>query len=292
MLRHLSIALSALIAACSSAGEANAPVKPALWKVADADTTIYLFGTIHMLPPNYAWRTQAFDKALGTADELVLEVVLDKDPKKTAEIMTRLGYAQGLPPLLDRVPADKRAALAKLIEQSRLPTATLDRMETWAAATTLAALTLRQANISATDGVERQLSTTFDAAGKPVGGLETTEQQLGYFDTLPEDVQRKFLVSVIDSTVDAEAEFKKMMAAWSSGDTNRIATTFDEELRFSPELAQVLLRQRNANWTDWVKQRLDTPGTVLVAVGAGHLAGRDSVQEMLAREGIKVSRVQ
>ncbi|RJF85418.1 TraB/GumN family protein [Sphingomonas cavernae] len=292
MLRRLSIAFSALLAACASSGEANAPVKPGLWKVADADTTVYLFGTIHMLPPNYKWRTKTFDKALGKADQLVLEVVLDKDPKKTAEIVKRLGLSPGLPPLLERVPEDKRAGLTKLIETSKIPMDRLDAMETWSAATTLAALTLRQANITAADGVERQLSASFEGAGKPIGGLETTEQQLGYFDTLPEAVQRKFLVSVIDSTVDAEVEFTKMMAAWSTGDTGKIATTFDEELRFSPELGEVLLRQRNANWTEWVKKRLDTPGTVFVAVGAGHLAGKDSVQEMLAKDGVKVTRVQ
>ncbi|MCJ8155921.1 TraB/GumN family protein [Sphingomonas sp. LaA6.9] len=292
MLRPISLLISALLAACASSGEANAPIKPGLWKVADEDTTIYLFGTIHMLPPDYDWRTKAFDKALGKADQLVLEVVLDKDPKKTAEIVTRLGRSPGLPPLLERVPADKREALARLIETSKIPMDKLDGMETWSAATTLATLALRKANITAAEGVERQLSASFEGAGKPIGGLETTEQQLGYFDTLPETVQRQFLVSVIESNSDADAEFRKMMTAWSSGDTNRIATTFDEELKLIPELGDVLLRQRNANWTDWVKKRLDQPGTVFVAVGAGHLAGKDSVQAMLSKQGVKVTRVQ
>lgn len=294
MLRPFSIALSALalLAACGSPVEANAPIKPGLWKVADADTVIYLFGTIHMLPPDYRWRTAAFDKALGKADQLVLEVVLDKDPAKIGAVMTKLGVSPGLPPLVERVPAEKRAALEALIAQSKIPADRLDRLETWAAATTLAATTLRQANISATDGVERQLAANFEQSGKPIDGLETTEQQLGYFDTLPEAVQRQFLTSVIDSTKDAEAEFRKMMTAWSSGDTQKIAASFDEELHITPELADVLLTRRNANWTAWVKQRLGTPGTVFVAVGAGHLAGKDSVQTMLANEGLTVTRVQ
>ncbi|MGH6780642.1 MAG: TraB/GumN family protein [Sphingomonadaceae bacterium] len=294
MLRPFSRALSALalLTACGSNGVATPPVKPGLWKVADADTTIYLFGTIHMLPPDYHWRTAAFDKALGKADQLILEVVLDKDPAKTGAIMAKLGISPGLPPLVERVPTEKRAALEALIAQSKIPVDRINTLETWAAATTLAATTLRQANISATDGVERQLTSNFEQVGKPVSGLETTEQQLGYFDTLPEAVQRQFLVSVIDSTKDAEAEFRKMMIAWSSGDTQKIAATFDEELLVSPALADVLLKRRNASWTAWVKQRLDAPGTVFVAVGAGHLAGKDSVQTMLAKEGVKVTRVQ
>ncbi|WOK36461.1 TraB/GumN family protein [Sphingomonas sp. C3-2] len=294
MLRPLTIILSAfgLITGCSSPTEAVAPAKPGLWKVSDHDTTIYLFGTIHMLPPDYAWRTKNFDKAAAQANELMLEVVMDKDPAKTAEIMTRLGRSPGLPPLLDRVPQEKRAELKTIIESAKIPMDFLDGMETWAAATTLAATTLAQANIRASDGVERQLTGSFEKAGKTVAGLETTEQQLGYFDTLPETVQRQFLLSVIDSSKDAEGEFHKMMSAWASGDTSKIAMTFDDELQMTPELTDVLLRKRNQNWTRWVKARMDTPGTVLMAVGAGHLAGKESVQEMLKAEGLKVKRIQ
>lgn len=294
MLRPLSIILSALglITGCSSPTEAIPPAKPGLWKVADEDTTVYLFGTIHMLPPDYKWRTKNFDKAVAQAQELVLEVVIDKDPAKTAEIVNRLGRSPGLPPLVDRVPSEKRGQLEALIAQTKLPADYLDGMETWAAATTLAATTLAQANIRASDGVETQLTGSFEGSGKPIAGLETTEQQLGYFDTLPEEVQRKFLTSVIDSSKDAEGEFRKMVSAWASGDTSKIAMTFDDEFQMTPELTDILLKKRNQNWVEWLKKRMDAPGTILVAVGAGHLAGPDSVQQMLKAEGMKVKRIQ
>jgi uncharacterized protein len=91
---------------------------------------------------------------------------------------------------------------------------------------------------------------------------------------------------------DPKAEFDAMLGAWAKGDDKAIATTFDDELRQSPELTDALLRNRNANWTAWLTKRLDTPGTVMVAVGAGHLAGVDSIQSMLAKQGVKVTRVQ
>jgi uncharacterized protein YbaP (TraB family) len=78
---------------------------------------------------------------------------------------------------------------------------------------------------------------------------------------------------------------------WASGDTDRLAAQLNEDLRTTPRLAQLLLTDRNARWADWIAARLDKPGTVFVAVGAGHLAGSDSVQAMLAKKGLRAERV-
>ena len=102
---------------------------PAMWKLSDRDTTIYLFGTFHLLPQGQAWRTPAFDKALAKAGELVLEVPNIDDPNAAAGAMMKLGMAADLPPLADRVPADKKAALAQMISEAGLPAAALDRFK-------------------------------------------------------------------------------------------------------------------------------------------------------------------
>ena len=107
-------ALAALLLACVPAGSSPPPpiAKPALWKLSDADTTIYLFGTIHALPHGYQWRDGALDDAFHKADALVLETVLDRDPGKASALLLGMGMKPGLPPLIDRVPTGKRAALA------------------------------------------------------------------------------------------------------------------------------------------------------------------------------------
>jgi uncharacterized protein len=271
---------------------AKGKVKPGLWVFGDADTTIYLFGTIHVLPRDFKWRSDTFNKVAARADELMLEVADLDDPARTAQTFTRLALSPNLPPVLDRVPADKRMALDKVILKSGLPHQALDRFESWAVAITLAGTTLREMNLSPDDGVERLLTTQFKGAGKRVSGLETSEWQLGVFDKLPVSAQNTFLVGIAEDQSDPRAEFKKMLRAWTSGDTKAIALTFDDEMQLSAELTEVLLRQRNRNWTELLARRLEKPGTVLVAVGAGHLAGADSVQSLLKARGIKVKRVQ
>ena len=264
-----------------------------MWKLADADTTIWLFGTIHVLPPGYAWRGATLDKAFAESDALVLETVLDRaDPAKTSALLLGLGTKPGLPPLAERVSPAKRATLESMIERSKLPRPFLDGMETWSAALMLVGVTLNDLGLGGSPGVEPQLEDQFRAAAKPVEGLEAPEQQLGYFDALPEEAQRDFLETLLDDPAKARTDFDKMLAAWSRGDEAAIAATFDDDLEISPHLREILLRARNAAWAEWLVKRLDKPGSVLVAVGAGHLAGALSVQSMLAAKGLQVERVQ
>lgn len=286
----------ALIAAASLAflpQAAQAKGAPALWSVSDADTTVYLFGTIHLLPEKYDWRTPRFDQAVAGSNELVLETIVDdKDPMKLVGILTKLGFSNGLPPILQRVPAAKRAALTAAMVKSGIPPAAFDKMETWAAAFMLLGNQYKDLGLKGDQGVEQVLRTSFTSQGKPVGELETNGEQLGYFDTLSETAQRSLLEGAIEHPANMRQEFEAMLAAWVHGDVQAIAKDFNRDLSASPELKAALLSRRNANWSRWIEQRMTKPGSVLIAVGAGHLAGRESVLELLKRDGYKVQRVQ
>lgn len=284
-----------LLGACAPKPAADpattAGARPAVWKVADADTTIYLFGTIHVLPTGHAWRNGPIVAAEADARELVLETVIGSDPAQLSQTMLSMGRAAGLPPLAERVPEGKRTALAALVARSGIPPAALDGMKTWAAALLLVGTTLRDMQLAAGEGVEPQLEAAFRARALPVTGLETPAEQLAVFDSLPESAQRDFLATLTDDGVEMRADYEAMLAAWSRGDTAAIAATFDEELKDNAVLREALLVRRNANWTRWLKARLEKPGTVLVAVGAGHLVGPDSVPAMLARDHVASKRL-
>lgn len=270
-----------------------AQVHPALWKIADADTTIWLFGTIHALPQDMQWEDARIAQAVATADSLTIETLIDREhPEKLAATLFGMGVSPGLPPFLDRIGADRRAALQTMIGRSGIPAAAFDRMETWAGAFLLVGVTLQDLGLASGSGAEDLLQAQFRAAHKPIAGLETVEQQLGFFDTLPEEAQRQFLVTLVEDPAQTRAEFTRMLAAWATGDEAAIAATFDEEIEISPKLREVLLHDRNLRWTDWLVARMAQPGKLFVAVGAGHLAGDDSVITMLRARGMTVERVQ
>jgi uncharacterized protein YbaP (TraB family) len=288
------LAAFGLLGLGASAAPASAPApRPALWKVADRDTTIYLFGTIHLLPRNTRWTGPVLDKAAGESDSLVVETIIDSaNPAPLAATMMKLALSPGLPPVLERVPASKRPALATAIARSRTPPAAFDRMETWAVALALLGPQFGSMGLQQEEGVETVLKKRFAAAGKPIGQLETNEEQLGFFDLLPESAQRTLLLGALEQPKAVQKQFDSMLAAWARGDVQAIARSFNADMNGSPALSDLLLKRRNANWSQWIARRMGQPGTLLVAVGAGHLAGPDSVQAMLQQRGLKVTRVQ
>jgi uncharacterized protein YbaP (TraB family) len=274
-----------------AAAQANSG-RPAMWRVSDRDTTIYLMGTIHVLPKGYRWHTPTIDRALSSSSELVLEIVLPENPLQSASTMMKIARSPGLPPLLQRVPANRREALKKAMAETQLPISFFDGMKTWTAAVALLQASLAKMGMDPESGVERGLTREFKAANKKVSGLETLEQQFGFINGLPEAAQRRMLLGAIDEPKKAAAELKAMLSTWGRGDVAGIARSFDSDLRFDPELRRVLLFNRNARWAEWLKGRMAQPGTVTVAVGAGHLAGRGSVIDLLQRKGLSVRRVQ
>jgi len=292
--RGLAMLGIAALASCATAPPAaSATARPALWQVSDRDTTIYLFGTIHLLPKNYPWRTPTFDKAVTGSQSLVVETIVDTaSPQSLAGELARLGFRAGLPPLANRVASQKRAMLETAIAKTGIPRSAYDRMETWAAAFMLLGTQFKDLGLTGEAGVEAVLRTAFLQVGKPVDQLETNSEQLGMFDTLPESAQRALLEGAIDSPTEMRSQFQEMLGAWARGDVAAIGASFNEDLSGSPELREALLRRRNVNWARWIERRMATPGSVFVAVGAGHLAGADSVVAMLQKDGYRVRRIQ
>jgi uncharacterized protein YbaP (TraB family) len=292
IMRRVLLALG-LAAAAIASQAAEAKATPALWSVSDADTTIYLFGTIHLLPEKYDWQSPKLEKAVAGSQELVVETIVDeKNPMQLVGLLMKLGISNDLPPIAQRVPPSKRAQLEAAIKKSGAPRAVFDRMETWAAAFMLLGNQFRDLGLKGDEGVETVLRSDFSSQNKPIDQLETNAEQLGFFDTLPEKAQQDLLLGAIQPKGAMQTDFKKMLVAWSKGDVTAIARAFNHDLQASPDLRDALIRRRNANWAKWIEQRMDKPGSILVAVGAGHLAGRYSVIDLLQRGGYKVTRLQ
>jgi len=287
------LAPAAALLSFGSTAHARAPqsAKPALWEVSDADTTIYLFGTIHLLPSDLKWRTPQLDQAITSSKELVVETIVDeKNPAKLMSAMASIGLAKGLPPLVERVPPAKRAALRAAIKESGVPEQAYNSMKTWMAAFLLLSNQFKALGLSG--GVEGVLRSDFTASNKPIGELESNLEQLTFFDRLPEAAQRNLLEGALEEGTSVKRDFGGMLDSWSRGDVKGIARTFDHDLSASPEMRDLLIRQRNANWSKWIEKRMAAPGEVMIAVGAGHLAGPYSVLEMLKKDGYKIRRVE
>lgn len=280
------LACLALLFAC-----APALARPALWVVKDADTTIYLFGTVHLLPNDTAWHYPALDRALMDSQTLYIELT-DDNPANMTALVLRYGMdmSHPLPTLLNHA---EQLRLNIAANKAGVPGGmqTLSMMRPWLAALTLATAPLLKAGLDPEHGVDKQLKSQMAGAGKQVLGLETAEQQIRFLADMPQSVELAFLRSTMRDLDKGSIELTQLIGAWKDGDVATITRLEDEDMRQTePKLYQLLLVQRNEIWATKIAAMLQQPGTVFIAVGAAHLAGPDSVQAQLQKLGIEAVR--
>jgi uncharacterized protein YbaP (TraB family) len=210
---------------------------PALWVVRDADTTIYLFGTVHVLKPGLSWFDEGVKKAFDSSDELVLEMVQPDAATMQGLVMAR-AFDMGGPTLSSQLPADERPVYLKALTDNGLPAAAFDHARPWFAATTLSIVPLMKLGYDPASGPETVLTAAAAAGKKPVEGLETAEQQIGFLSGLPQPIQVKFLESTLKDLPKTAENMDKMVVAWSRGDPARLGEIMNEGLTDSPELAK------------------------------------------------------
>ncbi|MEO1221530.1 MAG: TraB/GumN family protein [Pseudomonadota bacterium] len=269
----------------------SGPEGPAMWKVSDEDTTIYLFGTVHVLPKELEWYDAEIDAALSSSDTVVTEIMMDAASEAG---MQQLAQQRGVftdgttlrSLLSEEQTATYEAALAGL----GAPPQAFDPLKPWLAGLTLSILPLMQQGYDPNAGVDKVI---LSKAGEITqDALETAEFQIGIFDGLPQDAQVAFMMEAVEGMPKVKETIDGMVAEWVEGDPDGLAEIMNADLT-DEKLADALLYSRNATWAEWIENRLEsTPGTVFIAVGAGHLAGDKSVQDYLADRGIQSERVQ
>jgi uncharacterized protein len=261
---------------------------PALWVIKDADTTIYLFGTVHILKDNIKWFDGGVKAAYDASSEVVLEADIS-DPASQQGIMMKLAIDPDGPALSEKLGADS-AAYQSVLRDYGIPAAAFDKLEPWAVAMTLPLIQFMKAGGKIESGAEMTLLAAMKKDGKTLATLETAEEQLGYLDTLPEPVQLKYLKSVVSQMPEMGKLTDRLLASWATGDTEALGALI-QQMTDIPELEKAFLTDRNVRWADWIEKRMAKPGTVFIAVGAGHLAGKNSVQEKLKTKKLTATRI-
>lgn len=292
-MRRIITLIALLLPTMASATPIEA--KPALWKLADRDTTIWLFGSVHVLPRDIVWFKGPVAKAFAASSALVVETELGGDDAGRAAdaraIMARAIDDDGVP-LRDELTPEERKAYDARLASYGLPTAAFDQYRPWFAATSLTQIAYAKLGFAPDSGVEMKLFEEARRARKPVIPLESLEQQVSLLSSFPRPVQIKLLESTLDELEEGEGQIGALLTAWRTGDEKALANEMNDGLEDVPELRAVLLDKRNEHFADWIAKRMAQPGQVFIAVGAGHFGGPHNVRELLEAKGFKIARVQ
>ncbi|MDB5422065.1 MAG: TraB/GumN family protein, partial [Brevundimonas sp.] len=263
---------------------------PALWVVKDADSTLYLFGTVHVLKPTTAWGSAKVDDAFAAASDIYFEISNPDDQAAMMPLIQQYGVSPQTPLSSLLTPAEiaDLDAAAKTIGASA---AQLDVFRPWLAGLSLSMAPLVKAGYDPASGVELTLKARAQAAGKPIHGFETIDEQVRVLATLPEETQLEFLRSTLHSFDDAATELDGLVGAWAAGDVATLQKLGVDDMKLeAPAIYEALLTRRNAGFADDIQGLLAGSGVAFIAVGAAHLAGPDSVQAMLETRGVTVEQ--
>ncbi len=269
-------------------------ISPALFVVRDADSTLYLFGTVHIRRPGSPWAGENAQRALEESEEVWTEIEMSEGADaRAAMLMMRHGAAPADQPLSSLLTAEENARLAEMAEGLGLNAAVFERMRPWFAGLMLAVWPMVQAGYDPEAGVDRAIDEIADAAGKRRRALETMEQQVSFLAGMSMEAQMQMLREALAETQkNPMAEFDAMSAAWESGDLDTLERYVIDDTRDQyPEVYDVMFVQRNNAWMEMLDAELDGAGIDFVAVGAGHLLGEHGLVEQLRARGHNVERV-
>lgn len=290
MFRWFASAIVALAALIGTTAATAQTAHPALWVVEDEDTTIYLFGTVHALPPGLNWLRGPIRTAFDASDELVVEsLVTDEDDYFDA--LLAYGIASDGRRITQRLNAEQRARFTRHVAQSRMPLIMMDVMEPWVPAMMLERRGARRDNWQRRYGAETILEAAAERRAIPVTALENIDLQFGVFGHLSMPAQIALLEETMTG-MDDPTYSARLLRAWTGGDVETLAQLNTEGFGRHPELYDSIGPMRNERWAGWIQLRLDEPGgKFFVAVGAAHLAGPDSVFRFLNERGITARRI-
>ncbi len=297
-MRRIALAFASLVLAIPMAGSAPAPhepPRPLLWKVSDADSTVYLLGSFHLLKKSDYPLSADVDRAFTDAERLVFEVSPQEltDPSVPMKMMQRAiqpGDAAFAKVASPQVVEKVQAELTKL----GLPAAQFGQFEPWMISITLVTVLGQKLGYSGDDGLDRHLMLRAQQAGKAVGGLETIDSQLDAMDATPLAEQLASLEETVAEGEDMAARLDELHLAWRTADLATLERVAVDEMRTkTPESYRRLNVERNRAWLPNVEALLAAgkDDDALVVVGALHLLGRDGLVAQLQSRGLRVERV-
>jgi uncharacterized protein YbaP (TraB family) len=291
MFRRLMAAV-AVAAAMLQAAWADAPVRnahPAVWTVHSAAGTAYLFGSIHILPPDVHWRSEAVDAAIKKSEAFVFEIPIDATTQASVQAyVAKNGMLAAGQSLRAMLPPGMETRYDTVVAQSGIPAAVIDRMQPWLASVVLSVAALKAQNFDPALGPDTVIQAQAVAAGKPVLAFETIEEQFGMLASGDSKTNIESLASTLDDIIDQPTLVDDMLAAWMSADMEKLGTLLNGNLDKYPGARKTLLDDRNVAWVKRIAVLLKDRKTYFITVGAGHLVGPMGVPALLRKAGYKV----
>lgn len=277
------------------AEETPAPAKKtrhSLWKVEAKGNTVYLLGSVHFLhETNYP-----LAEVINTAFEKSKVVAFETDMKKleSIEIQQKILSKAMLPgdqTIRDVVSPETYSSLSNYLDEAGMPTLVFDRLKPGLAALTLAVLELTKLGFDPEYGVDKHFHKRAEKAGKEFVALESVEFQVDLVTSFGKTEAEDLLKATLKDLKRSRSIFGELTSAWEKGDSEKLESLLNDSMKEVPDLFKRMVTDRNKSWVPRIEEMLKGKQTAIVIVGAGHLAGKESVVDLLRAKGYKVEQL-
>jgi uncharacterized protein YbaP (TraB family) len=276
-------------------GGVSAHAEAPVWALKGAKNTVYLAGSVHLLPQSDSKLPAAFDKAYADSAALVMEIDMDDlNPMDAQGLMMSSGLLTGDQTLSGLIGKARFEKLQKQVSSIGipLPDEALEKFQPWVAALTVEQLQLMKLGFDQNSGVEMQLTHHAKGDRKEITGFETLQDQLGMLANLSTADQIKFLDVTLDEMQTIQGELAELLAAWRAGNTTKLASILSEEYGDAPRLYATLVSDRNKRWMPEIEKLLKADKNYMIVVGTLHIVGRNGLLDLLKAEGVSAKQLQ
>lgn len=322
LLRVLLGSLAAIaplaVGSCSSSSNADDEGRYPLWKIEGKSNTVWLLGSVHMLPESAHPFPEAFDRAYEEAENVIFEIDMSEmdlmqivsvfsqallpggetlddvlEPETMEMLEPRLGELLGgissqLEGFAESMPEGVAGMPMELDEQTVRQM--MLRMQPWFIGFLIQSAEVPKEEYRADLGVDLFYMSRAMKDDREIGGLETFEDQISVFRSLAGDDPDSYIRALLQQSDTVASEIDAIVEAWKRGDLSELERHVTGELKKDPEVYRLLLTDRNENWIPHIERFLRSSGDYLVVVGAGHLVGDRSVVDLLRQRGYRVVR--
>jgi len=273
----------------ATAQQAAATKRQPLWKIEGKRATVYLLGSVHFLKKEHYPLAAPIEAAFERAKIAVFET--DIEAAEKPEIQMAFLTKSALPPgqtLRDQLSPKLYERLAAQLTETGLPIDAVKNLKPGMVAMTMTLIEMQKLGLDPKLGLDRHFHERARAAGKEVIALEDPQFQVDMITGFSKEEGEAMLDSTLKDLHTLKTLLGKLLTSWQTGDMKALAGLLNQALEEHPALYQRLLVDRNKRWVPRIEELMRGDKDAIVIVGAGHLAGKQSVVELLEKNGAKV----
>jgi hypothetical protein len=283
------LAISALAADADSLPQRGTP---AIWRIHNGASTIFLFGSLHILPPSFQWMTPEIDAAMRAADQFVFEVPVDEEALKAEkDFIIHNGILPHRQTLRSMLSSNEFQIYAATLRRAGLKSEQFTRYRPWLASIMLGLAYLHSDDLAKLRGADDDIMSYAREHGKSLIYLESIREQMELLTSGNESMQLKAFKSLIISLYRSRPQEQELRDSWAAGDDQRLTALIEGYFRGRPEAKDWLVGRRNRIWLATFKNFMGKGGTTMITVGAAHIGGNGGLIALLCNEGYEVERV-